>query len=70
MKKVGLKRLSASRGSASTLDTRLEKERKMMRVVVGFLRSFFSEQRTTRAMVLRTVPKMAITLQIIPPITR
>ena len=29
MKKVGAKRLSASRGSASTLDTRLEKERKM-----------------------------------------
>ena len=70
MKKVGLKRLSASRGSASTLDTRLEKERKMMRMVVGFLRNFFSEQRTMRAMVLRMVPKIAITLQIIPPMTR
>ena len=50
------------------LDTRLEAERKMTRIVVGFLRNFFSEQSTLRAVVLRRVPRIAIVEQMTPPI--
>lgn len=52
------------------LDTRLEAERKMTRIVVGFLRNFFSQQSTARAAVLRRVPRIAIVEQMIPPIVK
>ena len=46
----------------------MEAERKMTRIVVGFLRNFFSEQSTARAAVLRREPKIAIVEQMVPPI--
>ena len=52
----------------SHLETRFEAERKMTRIVVGFLRNFFSEQSTARAAVLRREPKIAIVEQMVPPI--
>ena len=48
----------------------MEAERKMTRIVVGFLRNFFSEQSTARAVVLRRVPRIAIVEQMIPPIVK
>ena len=42
----------------------------MTRIVVGFLRNFFSEQSTARAAVLRRVPRIAIVEQMIPPIVK
>ena len=70
MKNAGENSVTASTGIASRLDTRLDRVRKMMRMVVGFRRSFFSEQSTTRAKVLRIVPKTEITMQMTPPMTR
>ena len=52
------------------LDTKLEAERKMTRIVVGFLRNFFSEQSTARAAVLRREPRIAIVEQMVPPIVK
>ena len=46
----------------------MEAERKMTRIVVGFLRNFFSKQSTARAVVLRRVPRIAIVEQMTPPI--
>ena len=48
----------------------MEAERKMTRIVVGFLRNFLSEQSTVRAVVLRRVPRIAIVEQMIPPIVK
>ena len=42
----------------------------MTRIVVGFLRNFFSEQSTARAAVLRRVPRIAIVEQMVPPIVK
>ena len=42
----------------------------MTRIVVGFLRNFFSKQSTARAVVLRRVPRIAIVEQMIPPIVK
>ena len=42
----------------------------MTRIVVGFLRNFFSEQSTARAAVLRREPKIAIVEQMVPPIVK
>ena len=51
------------------MKSRLEKVMKMMRTVVGFLLSFFSEQRMKRVKTLRVVPRVAMRAEATPPTT-